>query len=196
METCPSPSSYFFWLSLKRPDPILPTSLLLAITMMMTGCSELYKINTVTRVNPIDTLEVLKNNKKQFIIHLKDTSFMLANTSIDQNKVGGNLFPLNEIQLKYLYPKSKEKNIYLKEDGYEVLNEVHLYATANSVSDTANFSIPASAIVKIDINEKNVKATKRSYRVGNIILAGTLIGFIIVAITTFDLTFSGNVLGG
>lgn len=197
MKIFPSALSYFFYLFSERHFRILPTAVILLITMITTGCAELYKINTAKGVNTIDTIEALKNNNKQFIIHLKDTSFMLANYSIRENKLEGDLFPLNEIQLKYLHPKSKEKNIYSKEHGYEVLNEVHLYATGNIVPDTANFSIPASAISRIDINQKNAEATKRSHVVGGIIMAGTIIGVVILlgALAASSITF-GNLWGG
>ncbi len=197
MKMFPPALRYFIYLLSTTPCRILPAAGILVITMIMTGCAELYKINTATGVNTNDTIEALKNSNKQFIIHLKDTSFMLANASIRENKLEGDLFPLNDIQLKYLHPKSKEKNIYTKEHGYEVLNEVHLYLNANSVSDTANFSIPVSAISRIDINQKNAEATKRSHVVGGIILAGTPIGVVILlaGLAASSLTF-GNVGGG
>jgi hypothetical protein len=185
MKSPRSPLSYFFCILSKGRCGKLIASVLLAITV--TSCSQLYKISTLERVNAIDTLEVLKNNKR-FIIHLKDTSFVLANPSIKANKVEGNLFPLSETQLKYIRPKSKDKNPFLKEDGDEVLNQVHLYATANSVSNTANFSIPVSSISKIDINQKNVEATKRSHALGRTIAVVTTIAAVLAAVYVFFLT--------
>lgn len=176
MKTHSSPLS-----SSKGQNTILLASVLLVITM--TGCAQLYKVNTVERVNAFDTLEVLKKNNKRFIIHLKDTSFVLANPSIKETEVEGILFPLNDMQLKYLHPKSKSKNIFLKADGEEVLNQVHLYATTNSVSNTTNFSILFSTMTKLDIYEKNLKATKRSHIVGNIILVVTIIAATLGAAT-------------
>jgi hypothetical protein len=158
---------------------------------------ELYKINTAKGVNAIDTIESLKTRNKQFIIHLRDTSFMLGNYYIREDRLEGDLFPLNEVQLKYLRPKSRNKNSYIKDHGNEVLNQVHLYATNNSVPDSAHFSIPVSALTKIDINEKNVEATKRSHIVGGIIVAGTIIGAVILlaGLAASSLDF-GNFLGG
>src|SRR4051794_13533746 len=74
------------------------------------------------------------------------------------------LSKLNVVQVKYLHPRSTQKNRYYKADKYEVLNEVHVYP---AISD--------SAISKLDINQKNVKASRNSYIVGGLILAGAIL---------------------
>jgi hypothetical protein len=187
---------YFNSLFSANASKLLPFAVVLLI-VILPGCAQLYKINTVKGVNTIDTIEALKTGNKQFIIHLKDTSFMLANYYVTGNRLEGDLLPLHEIQRKYLHPKSRNKNSFSKEHAYEVLNEVHLYATNNSVPDSAHFSIPVSALTQIDINQKNVEATKRSHVVGSIIAAGTIIGAVILlgAIAASSFTI-GNFWGG
>ena len=48
----------------------------------------------------------------------------------------------------------------MKSDEKEVLNEAHVYTTGIGISDTPNFTLPAVSILRIDVNEKNIKATK------------------------------------
>ena len=147
----------------------------LIIIMMQVSCADLYKI-TSTKGNSIDTITTLIQSNKQFIIHMKDTSFMLIKPTISNNMLIGQLLPLNQIQTSYLHPGSRNKNTYTKSDENEVLNEVHVYTRGIGISDTANFSLAATSIVGIDINEKNIVATKRSHLVGGLIVTTTIIG--------------------
>lgn len=145
------------------------------ITMSLTSCANLYKIQAA-KENTADTITALIKSDKKFIIHFKDTSFIMAGPSISGNELKGRLLPLNEIQERYLHPRSRNKNPYLKVHEYEVLGEVHVYATEKSVADTAQFSLPIAAITKIDINQKNIEATNRSKIIGGLAISSVVAG--------------------
>jgi hypothetical protein len=167
--------------------------------MTLSSCVNLYKLETFEKAHDIRIIRSFKNSDKVFIIHSEDTAFQLANYSIKEDTIEGKLLPVSQIQRKYLHLKSRTKNVYDKEDEYEVLNEAHIYVPAKALFDTAAFfSIPVSTISRIDLNEKNVQATKRSHVAGNIVLMGTLIGgvIILIGLATPSITFSGNWWGG
>jgi hypothetical protein len=156
-------------------ERILPKVGILIIIMIQASCANLYKV-TSTKGNSIDTITTLIQSNKQFIIHMKDTSFMLSKPAIFNNMLIGQLLPLNEIQRSYLHPKSTNKNMYTKSEENEVLNEAHVYTTGIGISDSANFSLPATSIIRIDLNQKNIAATKRSHLVGGLIITSAIIG--------------------
>ncbi|HSU50196.1 MAG TPA: hypothetical protein VLJ41_06390 [Segetibacter sp.] len=174
--------------------------IMLAIALItLSSCVNLYKLETFEKVDDIRIIKSLKNNGKVFIIHAEDTAYQLANYSIKEDTIAGNLLLLSQIQRKYLHPKSKTKNVYDKEDEYEVLNEAHIYVPAKVLFDSATYSsIPISNIRRIDINEKNVQATRRSHVTGKIILVGSLIGGVLLlfGLAVSSMSFSGNILGG
>ena len=158
---------------------IIPKAGMLIIFMIQASCANLYKVTSTTD-NSIDTITTLVQSNKQFIIHMKETSFMLVKPSISNNMLIGQLLPLNQIQRRYVHPESRNKNLYMKSDEKEVLNEAHVYTTGIGISDTPNFTLPAVSILRIDVNQKNIKATKRSYLVGSLILTSTIIGGLVV----------------
>jgi hypothetical protein len=161
----------------------LKKAAILVLIMIQIGCANLYKINTSTDTKILDR-SLINNSRKQLIIHLKDTVFALTNSSITNNNLIASLTPLNDTQIKYSKPKSQSKNIYEKRHEEEVLNEVHLYALNNAISDTANFSIPVTSISKINTNEINQKATKKSKVIGGIVLTTAALGIIAVLISS------------
>ena len=176
----------------------IQTAAIFLIIMILPGCINYYQIHATKEASPIDTIPALQKTGKQFIIHLKDTAFSLVNSSISDDTLKGNLLPLNEIQLKYLHPGSRIKNNYSKEHEYEVLNEVHLYTTNAIINlktgsnDSLKFSFPFSSVFRIDINEKNTRATKRSETIGTLIVTAVLVTAIIIAVTSIHINILGN----
>jgi hypothetical protein len=96
----------------------------------------------------------------------------------------------------YLHPRSRNKNPYTKPHENEVLNEAHIYSEGTSIADTANFSLPASAITRIDINQKNIKATYRSHLVGGLIITSVVIGGVGLMISAMISSMAGSMFGG
>ena len=184
--------NYCFNLISKKNITILGLAGMLVILLTLPSCSNYYQIRSPQLVNTIDTVEVLQKRNKLFIIHVNDTACMLANAYISDNMLKGDLFPLNEIQQKYQRPKKRDKNPYLNEHEYEALNEVHLYTTGISIKDTGKIALDVSAISRIDVNEKNIKATKRSHLLGGLIVTvGAIGGIIIIASVTMASMFDG-----
>jgi hypothetical protein len=88
---------------------------LLTILISLTSCGNFYKIHTTEQANITDTIQKLRV-EKEFVIHLKDTVFILTNPSISGDQLFGKLQAVDPTKGRYLNPKSRDKNFYEKAD--------------------------------------------------------------------------------
>jgi len=176
-------------------NPLTAALAILFLIMVLPACTSYYKITTAKNLAHADLI-ASDYTGRTMIIHNKDTSFRLTHVSITETSVSGTLEPVNVIQQKYLRPTSAKKNVYAKKDESEVLNEVHLYTDAKLNDSSARFSVPVSAVSKINFNEKNVQATRRSHVVGTVILAGSIVGLVIIMAAALSSSIQNSFSGG
>jgi hypothetical protein len=166
---------------------------LLTILISLRSCANFYKIHTTEQANITDTIQKLRV-QKEFVIHLKDTVFILNNPSISGDQLFGKLEAVEPTKGRYLNPKSKDKNFYEKADEKSVLNQVHLYISLaySAFSNEPDFSIPVSAITRADINLKNQAATSRSQIIGatitSVLVAGLFAAIIVSGVNNLNIS--------
>jgi hypothetical protein len=159
--------------------------LVTAISLLTSSCSYSYFYKAVTQTSPPDTAvqRSLQMPDKYFILHAQNGNYGLKNSTLGDNRIEASLETLDTNHNKYLYPKPNSSNRYRKRNEPYVLREVHLYTTAESLSDTQRISLPLRSVKRIDNYQKDTKRTKKNhilFVIGTTAWVAAIVGSIIV----------------
>jgi hypothetical protein len=160
---------------------------------------------------PNDIISKMQEQQKFIILHLDDKAWQLTNIIVNEESITGSISELVGHE-RYKSVKPDNSNRYLKSKSHDesyVLNEVHIYITEYSEADKGRISIPASAIKKIEIYDKDKGATAASWAFSSLGVAAGAFGvlLVIVALTKSscpfvyaydgnDYLFSGEIFSG
>ncbi len=155
---------------------------LLTICFLGSGCYQFfYSTNTKTSIND-STLAKLKTSNKYFIVHLKTGDYALKDISIDSNQLKAEVGPILSEHTYYLDPEPGTSPSYKKKQASEVLNEIHIYALTQTLTDSTHLSIPVSSITRVDMYEKNIKKTKTNHAISTVAVVVIPIGILVALV--------------
>ena len=174
---------------------IIPVLILLGFT----SCNNYYQAITASEPVNADSFKDFEDSSKYYILRNGTDAFAMKNISIssDRKNVQCTLAELpfehklhvnkgTDGKMKY-----KTKN-YADEDETGVLNEVHIYITPGSITNTGAYTLVLENIQKAEIIEKNKIKTRNSHAMGTgIAIGGTVlvVGVVVAAIIASSITF-------
>jgi|GEM_PF-5207540 len=147
------------------------------------GCRSYFKI-TMPPVVSSESVGGLMEAGKTFVVHFDQQKWVLSHAQVLNGAVTGKL---DEYKMApTIKPvRSNRPNRYLTRSSLNqrfLLNEVHMYLSALPSQEANQVSIPLSAIVKIEIYDKDKGATTGSWILGTAgIAAGVVLVFTVVA---------------
>ncbi len=156
---------------------IIPLILLL---VFFASCNHYYKAVTTKQVKK-SNIEELKQMNKYFILRSNAQAYAMKNitTSVDEKTLQCNLEELSDDHKLHLTKGRKGKMIYAMagadEDEIKVLNEVHLYVAADTISNTSQYFLPLEKVLKMEILQKDKQKTRSSQAAGTGIIIGASI---------------------
>ena len=162
----------------------------LAILLIFSSCSNYYKAITAGNTNTASGIDELKLKNKYFILRNGTSAFAMSNISFtpDQKVLQCILENLPDEHRLHLKNGERGKMIYLNPtpamDETVVLNEVHLYISADTAAVIGPYTLGVNKIQKIEVLEKDAQKTKKSHTTGRIVVAGGIlltVGIIVVA---------------
>lgn len=142
------------------------------------GCKNFYKVVNEPDVSS-ERISALKNSGKYVIIHGKPNIWHLSGLHLEGSNLSGNLEQLDFDHSKYTTTDPYRKNRYRNKDK-AVTNEMHIYVN-HELNDIGPFSIPLSAVYKIDLYEKDKKATTTSWVVGGAVAAAVIVAIVVAS---------------
>jgi hypothetical protein len=176
---------------------------------MTSGCSY-FKVVRPTE-QPADVINKMQDQQKFIILHLDDKAWQLTDLIVNDESVTGSISELVGHE-RYKSVKPENSNRYHKSKSNNesyVLNEVHIYVTGYSEAEKGRISIPASAIEKIEVYDKDKGATTASWVFSALGVAAGAFGvlLVIIALTKSscpfvyaydgqDYMFSGEIFSG
>ncbi len=107
----------------------------------------------------------MQDQQKFIILHLDDKAWQLKDIIVNEESVTGSISELVGHE-RYKSVKPDNSNRYLKSKSHDesyILSEVHIYVTEYSEAENGRISIPAGAIEKIEIYDKDKGATTASW---------------------------------
>jgi len=159
---------------------------------------------------PRDVISKMQEQQKFFILHLDDKTWQIRDIIVNEEYITGSISGLVGHE-RYKSVKPENSNRYLKKsyDESSILNEVHIYINEYSEAGNGRIYIPASAIEKIEIYDKDSGATAASWIFSTLGVAAGAFGvlMVIVALTKSscpfvysydgnDYLFSGEIFSG
>jgi hypothetical protein len=160
---------------------------------------------------PRDVISKMQDQQKFIILHLDDKAWQLKDIIVNEESITGSISVLVGHE-RYKSVKPDNSNRYLKSksrDESYVLSEVHIYITEYSEAEKGRISIPAGAIEKIEIYDKDKGATTASWAFSSLGVAAGAFGvlLVIIALTKSscpfvyaydgnDYLFSGEIFSG
>ena len=160
----------------------ISTLVLLAFLNLITGCSY-YKVITKTNIPSEKYLEMEQNNK-YLILHYQNKVWHLTDIKIvDSVMLIGKILMLPLEHRRYVETNPEKKNRYKiisENDETSVLDEVHIYASEVIISNNSTIFVPLESVEKIEIYEKDKKATSKSLVLG--IIVSTVLTSIVILI--------------
>ena len=157
------------------------TNIILILTLlnMLTSCHYYYKVNHgdveyLQKAFVDDTIKTCYNGNitknQYYIVHYKDSAWHLKDLIVGFDTIKGIIEELPSEHMKYKTTKANEKNRYIennKLDETDVLNEFHIYTNEVEYIDKLS-SIPVSSIYNIELYDRDMLATNRSWTIGSI----------------------------
>lgn len=176
---------------------------------MTSGCSYFKVVRPSEQ--PADVINKMQDQQKFIILHLDDNAWQLTNIIVNNETVTGSISALVGHE-KYKSVKPDNSNRYHKSrsnnESY-ILSEVHIYVTEYSEVEKGRISIPASAIEKIEVYDKDKGATTASWAFSALGVAAGAFGVLVVIIALTksscpfvyaydgnDYLFSGEIFSG
>jgi hypothetical protein len=176
---------------------------------MTSGCYY-FKVVRPTE-QPRDVIAKMQEQQKLIILHLDDNAWQLTNIIVNDESITGSISVLAGHD-RYKTVKPDNSNRYIKnktQDESYILNEVHIFISEYSETDNGRISIPANAIKKIEIYDKDTGATTASWAFSALGVAAGAFGvlLVIIALTKSscpfvyayngnDYLFSGEIFSG
>ncbi|MBK5286015.1 MAG: hypothetical protein JJE25_11495 [Bacteroidia bacterium] len=164
--------------------------LLLAFLNLTVGCRNYFRVNKIKDLNAELTKENIyaqQKLEKYIMVHNEGKAYHLYNLRINQDNMTmegmySDASPVHELYI----PNIKSSKRYETKAGQSVvLNEVHIVTSSITLNPQGNiFTIPLSAVSRIDIIEHDSGKTTASYvfgTVGIIFLIGIIIIIVILA---------------
>ena len=183
--------------------------MIFSFLIMTSGCSYFKVVRPSEQ--PADVINKMQDQQKFIIIHLDDNAWQLTNIIVNDETVTGSISALVGHE-KYKSVKPDNSNRYHKSKSNNesyILSEVHIYITEYSEAEKGRISIPASAIEKIEIYDKDKGATAASWAFSALGVAAGAFGvlLVIIALTKSscpfvyaydgqDYMFSGEIFSG
>jgi len=165
------------------------TSVLLLVMIMTTttSCMNYYSVKSETQ-NQSAKISLMNLNKKEVVIHFKDTAFDVSSISIENEVLSGYLTPLSATETKYAHPKSKKRNRYWRRDRYSVFNQIHIYTEKKEWPADQQLALPFADVSRVGTYKKNDGASVASHLLGG---AAFVTALAILFSLTVDLNFDG-----
>ncbi len=194
-------------------SPVISRPLVwIMICSFMTMTSGCYYFKVVRPTDqPQNILGKLQEEQKFIILHLNDKVLQLKDIKVDAEALTGVTSELTgHERSRSVRPEAANRYIKNKtvNESY-LLNEVHIYVTEFSKTDANRISIPAKAIEKIEVYDKDKGATAASWIFSSLGVAAGAFGvlLVIVALTKSscpfvyaydgdDFEFSGEIFSG
>ena len=179
----------------KKKHPIL---MVFSAMLLLTACHNYYMATPAylgTTFQRAATIDSLKLANRYFILRNGNESFYMSNAILNQDHKTvectlDTILPYNKLHLthgrrgKMQYKKSVITDL-------NVLNEVHVYISPDTVSTFGKYSLDLNKIQKIEVIEKDKNRTTGSYIVGgNAISIGILAIFTAIFASTFSFNFN------
>jgi hypothetical protein len=177
--------------------------------MAMTSSCHYFKVVRPTD-QPQNVISKMQEAQKFIILHCNDKVFQLKDIKVNEEALTGVTSQL--VGHVYRSVKPDAANRYIKNNTLDesyLLNEVHVYVTEYTSTDANHISIPAKAIEKIEIYDKDKGATAASWVFSSIGVAAGAFGvlLVIIALTKSscpfvyayngdDFQFSGEIFSG
>lgn len=177
--------------------------------IMTSGCSYFKVVRPSEQ--PADVINKMQDQQKFIILHLDDKAWQLTDIIVNEESVTGSISELVGHE-RYKSVKPENSNRYHKSKSNNesyILSEVHIYVTEYSEVEKGRISIPASAIEKIEVYDKDKGATTASWAFSALGVAAGAFGvlLVIIALTksscpfvyTYDgqdYMFSGEIFSG
>ncbi len=154
--------------------------LILAMIHLSQSCMYYFRVRSIPNP-PSQKLYEETLQKKTFVIHLEDKTWLLTEPDLTESALTGK--SLHEYQKEFPRTIKKKGSTRYKpgrlyNENY-ILKEVHLYVTELE-KQGAMVLIPLNAVQKIEIHEKDPNATAASWVAG--FIGGTLAAYTIIVI--------------
>ncbi len=178
--------------------------------LSMTGGCSYFKVVRPSE-QPRDVITRIQDQQKFIILHLDDKAWQLSDIIVNDESITGSISVVAGHE-RYKTVKPENSNRYHKNrmnDESYILNEVHIYITEYSDAGKGRISIPASAIKKIEIYDKDKGATAASWAFSAVgVAAGAFAVVIVIILLTKsscpfvyaydgnDYLFSGEIFSG
>ncbi|MBE0677484.1 MAG: hypothetical protein IH592_01845 [Bacteroidales bacterium] len=182
---------------LRRPSIFkLITWSMLGPFLIMTGGCNYFRVHSSDKPYPA-VIQQMQEEQKFIILHLGDKAWHLTDIKTDEKNITGSLSFLSghEMYKTAVPDKANRYKKAMRYDQSDLLNEVHIYASELVITDQVKVSVPADAILRVEVYSKARGATAFSYlSVPLGILAGAfVVTGIIVALTScpFVYVFDG-----
>ena len=176
---------------------------------MTSGCYYFKVVRPSER--PRDVINKMQDQQKFIILHLDDKAWQLKDIIVNEESITGSISVLVGHE-RYKSVRPDNSNRYLKSKSHNesyVLSEVHIYITEYSEAENGRISIPAGAIERIEIYDKDKGATAASWAFSSLGIAAGAFGvlLVIIALTKSscpfiyaydgnDYQFSGEIFSG
>ena len=174
---------------------LIPVMILIGFS----SCSNYYKAITASEPTKATSFNDFQDTRKYFILRTGSEAFTMKNISISNDRKNVQC-TLEELPIEHqLYVKNgtagkmkyHTKN-YEVEDETAVLNEVHIYITPGSKTETGAYTLAFENIQKAEIIEKDKVKTKKSFVMGTAIGVSSAVVFVgaVVALIAASSSFS------
>jgi hypothetical protein len=163
--------------------------ILVLVLIGLSSCSNYYKVLTASEPKNAAIYNDFGDSSKYYILRNMNDAFVMKNISFckDRKNVQCTLeeLPFNhKLHINHSAAgkmKYKTKS-YTDEDETGVLNEIHIYLTPGSKTQSGAYTLAFENIQKTEIIEKDTIKTKRSHVTGTAIgVSGTVIGVLGIA---------------
>ncbi len=154
----------------------------------LTGCMYYFKVNYASQPYS-ESISEFNHIGKTIYIHSGEKRWLFTNIVVSNDSISG------QIQDSLLFPhlgsiKANKPNRYIhggKNNERYLLNEVHVYINDSVLTGNQRITIPGTSIGKIEVYDKDTKATTASWVLGGVLLAATLTVLTISAINSMDI---------
>lgn len=156
------------------------------ISIVLTGCfNHFFRSGTLKGVDAA-TIRRLQSEDKYFILHAANKTMAMNDVKIKDDKIEANLDTLPDYHAKYLHPKTDKPNVIKSKDKRYTLFEVHMYYPGTVDDTSPHFSVPVSAIERVDVYEFDPATTTTNHVLSTVGLA--LAGAFFITLIIFMIT--------
>lgn len=174
---------------IRKPFILKPiTWVILASFLTMTSGCYYFRVNKTTEP-PSAAINRMQDEQKFMIIHLDDKAWQFSNIIIDDEYIKGDVSALPD-HYQFKTVKEDAANRYKKKES-QIINEVHIYTSELTRSDSSKIFVPVKAIQKIEVYDKATGATIASWGFSTLAVGVGVFGvlFIIVLLTKSSCPF-------